>query len=92
MPNPNLAYQLSSSSNYTPATGGSGPGAGLFPIHQILVTAGSAPILDYYDISGTRHTINLGTVSNPTILPIILFSTGPSLTPNRFWGFSQAGF
>lgn len=83
----NVGYALAPSTNYTP--GASGPPAGYNPISMILVTQGGAATLDYYDLQGNHLTISLGTVNNPTMLPLTLTQTGGSLTANRFFGFSM---
>lgn len=82
----NVGYALAPSSNYTP--GASGPAVGYAPISLILVTQGGAATLDYYDLGGNQLTITLGTVNNPTVLPLTLTRTGASLTSGRFFGFS----
>lgn len=82
----NVGYALAASTNYTP--GASGPAVGYAPISLVMVTQGGAATLDYYDLLGNRLTIALGTVNNPTMLPITLTRTGPSLTAGRFYGFS----
>ena len=83
----NVVYALAASTNYTPGAT-AGPAAGYAPISLILVTQGGAATLDYYDLLGNRLTIALGTVNNPTMLPITLTRTGSSLTAGRFYGFS----
>lgn len=83
----NVGYALAPSTNYTP--GASGPPVGYNPISMILVTQGGAATLDYYDLQGNHLTISLGSVNNPTMLPLTLTQTGASLTTNRFYGFSM---
>lgn len=83
----NVGYALAASSNYTPG-GGSGPSVGYAPISLILVTQGGSATLDYFDLLGNPLTITLGTVNNPTVLPLTLTRTGASLTAGRFFGFS----
>jgi hypothetical protein len=83
----NVGYALAPSTNYTP--GASGPPTGYNPISLILVTQGAAATLDYYDLQGNHLTISLGSVNNPTFLPLTLTQTGASLTPNRFYGFTM---
>ena len=82
----NVGYALAASTNYTP--GASGPAVGYAPISLVMVTQGGAATLDYYDLLGNRLTIALGTVNNPTMLPITLTRTGSSLTAGRFYGFT----
>jgi hypothetical protein len=83
----NVGYALAPSTNYTPG-GTAGPATGYAPITLVLVTQGGAATLDYYDLGGNQLTISLGTVNNPTMLPITLTRTGASLTSGRFYGFS----
>ena len=83
----NVGYALAPSTNYTP--GASGPPVGYTPISMILVTQGAAATLDYYDLQGNHLTISLGTVNNPTMLPLTLTQTGASLTAGRFYGFTM---
>lgn len=82
----NVGYALAPSTNYTP--GASGPAVGYAPISLVMVTQGGAATLDYYDLQGNNLVISLGTVNNPTMLPITLTQTGPSLTSGRFYGFT----
>ncbi len=82
----NVGYALAPSTNYTP--GASGPAIGYSPISFVLVTQGGAATLDYYDLQGNNLVINLGTVNNPTVLPITLTRTGASLTAGGFYGFT----
>ena len=82
----NVGYALAPSTNYTP--GASGPATGYSPITLVLVTQGGAATLDYYDLQGNNLVISLGTVNNPTMLPITLTRTGASLTSGRFYGFT----
>lgn len=83
----NVGYALAPSTNYTP--GASGPPVGYNPISMILVTQGGEATLDYYDLQGNPLTISLGTVNNPTMLPLTLTQTGASLTAGRFYGFTM---
>jgi hypothetical protein len=83
----NVGYALAASTNYTPG-GTSGPATGYAPITLVMVTQGGTATLDYYDQGGNQLTITLGTINNPTMLPITLTRTGSSLTSGRFYGFS----
>jgi hypothetical protein len=87
----NYGFPLYASTNYAPgATGATfGPSSIMAPISTILVTQGAARVLDYYDLNNNRITISLGTVTSPTVFNLTLLSTGPSLTPGVFYGFSQ---
>ena len=86
----NFGFPLYASTNYSPgATGATfGPSSIMAPISTILVTQGSARVLDYYDLSNNRITILLGTVTSPTMLNLTLLSTGSSITAGAFYGFT----